>query len=55
MTQIDKKSAEQTTADKSLVFVAGVGLAIILCVLSCSLLLFIPTQSISVDTVYEGF
>jgi hypothetical protein len=36
-------------------FHAAVGLAIVLCLASCTLFLLVPTQSISVDTVYEGF
>jgi hypothetical protein len=30
-------------------------LAVVLCVVCCALILLIPTQSISVDTVYKGF
>ncbi len=30
-------------------------LAVVLCILCCSLFLSIPTESISVDTVYQGF
>jgi hypothetical protein len=37
------------------VFVTAVGLAIALCILCCGLILLIPTQSITVDTVYQGF
>jgi hypothetical protein len=37
------------------VFVAAIGLAIALCIVCCALILLIPTQSISVDTVYQGF
>ncbi len=36
-------------------FVGLLGLAVVLCVLCCVLILLIPTQSTSVDTVYRGF
>jgi hypothetical protein len=44
-----------TAPGESGVFVALVGLAVVLCVICCALILLIPTQSISVDTVYRGF
>jgi hypothetical protein len=32
-----------------------VALAVVLCIASCTFLLLIPTASIDVDTVYQGF
>jgi hypothetical protein len=32
-----------------------VGVAIVLCIVCCALILLIPTESINVDTVYQGF
>ncbi len=40
---------------KSGLFAAALGVAIALCIVCCALILLIPTQSISVDTVYQGF
>jgi hypothetical protein len=37
------------------VFLGLVGLAVVLCIVCCVLILLIPTQSTSVDTVYRGF
>jgi hypothetical protein len=37
------------------IFLAAVGLAVVLCIACCSLFLLIPTQSINVDSVYQGF
>ena len=36
-------------------FYASVALAVILSIICCTFFLLIPTQSINVDTVYEGF
>ena len=40
---------------RSLLFCASITLAVILSVIGCTFFLLIPTQSINVDTVYEGF
>lgn len=36
-------------------FLSAVWVAVLLCLISCALILLIPTQSTSVDTVYRGF
>lgn len=37
------------------IFRLAVGLAIVLCIACCALMLLVPTASTSVDTVYQGF
>jgi hypothetical protein len=32
-----------------------VSLAVVLCIACCMLILLVPTESINVDTVYQGF
>jgi hypothetical protein len=44
-----------TPQDKSIVFRVAVGVAVALCIICCTLILLIPTESINVDTVYQGF
>jgi hypothetical protein len=34
---------------------AGLCVAVVLCIVCCALILLIPSQSINVDTVYQGF
>ncbi len=52
---IPQMDAPKTAPGESPVFRAAVGVAIVLCLVCCALILLIPTQSISVDTVYQGF
>ena len=40
---------------RSGIFLAVVGLAVVLSVICCALILLVPTESINVDTVYQGF
>jgi hypothetical protein len=49
--QNEKGSPEKRNAGMTI----AVGLAVVLCVGCCALLLLIPTASTSVDTVYQGF
>jgi hypothetical protein len=39
----------------SATFLVAVGFAVVLCIGCCTLILLIPTGSINVDTVYQGF
>ena len=41
--------------NKSALFFVAVGVAVALCITCCTLILSIPTESITVDTVYQGF
>jgi hypothetical protein len=36
-------------------FLAALGIAVGLCIVCCALILSVPTESINVDTVYQGF
>jgi hypothetical protein len=48
--------AKDVAAPKeSRLFLAAVGLAVVLSLVCCALILLIPTESTSVDTVYQGF
>jgi hypothetical protein len=44
-----------TATREGRIFLAVVGLAVVLCFLCCTLILLVPTESINVDTVYQGF
>lgn len=37
------------------IFLTAVTLAVVLSVICCALILLVPTESINVDTVYQGF
>ncbi len=52
---IDSGKDKLTAPENSRTFLAAVGVAVALCLVCCGLILLIPTQSISVDTVYQGF
>lgn len=41
--------------EKSRLHSVAVVLAVVLCIVCCTLFLLIPTASINVDTVYQGF
>jgi hypothetical protein len=49
--QSEKAAPEKRNAAMTI----AVGLAVVLCVAGCALLLLIPTASTTVDTVYQGF
>lgn len=42
-------------ASKSGIFLATVSIAVVLSIACCTLILLVPTESITVDTVYQGF
>lgn len=47
--------AKDAVPGQSSIFLLTVALAVALCIACCTLILLIPTESISVDTVYQGF
>lgn len=49
--QSEKATPEKRNAGMTI----AVGLAVVLSIACCALLLLIPTASTSVDTVYQGF
>jgi hypothetical protein len=55
----DINSAQQNESlvaqKRSGIFRFAVGLAVVLCIICCVLILLVPTESINVDTVYQGF
>ena len=53
MTPVNVKPVTSATKDR--LFVAAQALAIVLCLAGCFLMLVIPTTSISIDSVYQGF
>ena len=52
---IDVQQDKRVAPEGGRIFLAAVGLAVALCIVCCVLILLVPTQSISVDTVYQGF
>jgi len=50
-----RQNTSATAVGESGIFLAIVGLAVVLSLVCCTLILLIPTESISVDTVYQGF
>ena len=48
-------ASKQQPSNKSLYLRLALGIAIALCIVCCTLILMIPTESINVDTVYQGF
>ena len=44
-----------TLTQENGIFRLLVGLAVVLCIVCCTLILLVPTESINVDTVYQGF
>jgi hypothetical protein len=54
MNNSERKQTIQLS-DKSGTIPYMIGFAVILSILCCALILLIPTQSINVDTVYQGF
>ena len=50
-----QQNASATTSGKRAAFLAGVSIAVALAIACCTLILLIPTESITVDTVYQGF
>jgi hypothetical protein len=53
MSNLQQKTSAQ--APTSGVFLAAVSLAVVLSIVCCALILLVPTASITVDTVYQGF
>lgn len=52
----DTHPAEKTFAPaRNVFFLAALTLAVFLSIVCCTFILLIPTASINVDTVYEGF
>ncbi len=54
MNNLSQKS-ESVAHRESRFFLGVVCVVILLCIISCALILLIPSQSTSVDTVYRGF
>ena len=53
---INTKQAEDVAALQGTgMFPVAVGLAVLLCIVCCAMILLLPTASINVDTVYHGF
>jgi len=51
----DSVGSKSSTGWQNRLASLGMGLAITLCLLACVLFLLVPTTSISVDSVYQGF
>jgi hypothetical protein len=51
----DSRSEGQPASKRDRYFRVALGVAIVLCIACCTLILLIPTESINVDTVYQGF
>jgi hypothetical protein len=54
MSSTQQIAIAQSTERRGIFFVA-VGIAVVLSIACCTLILLIPTESITVDTVYQGF
>jgi hypothetical protein len=50
-----QKNRTAAAPETGSIFLAAVGLAVVLCLVASTLILLIPTQSINVDSVYQGF
>jgi hypothetical protein len=50
-----QQDASAATSGKRVIFLAAVSIAIALSIICCTLVLLVPTASITVDTVYQGF
>jgi hypothetical protein len=54
MSSMQQTEIAQTTKERGSLLVA-VSIAVALSIACCTLILLIPTESITVDTVYQGF
>ena len=52
---IDATAEQERLPKKDLCFRFALAVAVVFCLGCCTLFLMIPTESINVDTVYQGF